>query len=332
VATSEVKLQEWRTAIRDHLAVEPGHVQAGRRDWKDKAASVAMLKSLSMQDFDDDFLEGFSTVIWDEVHLAGAPVMSQALGRVNGRQVQLSATPGRGVRREIINLHVGGGNWVKREQDVTTKVIFCLVPVGDRIKKKAEWRFQKIAIARDKRYSRVAYRFTRDALAAGRRMMVVNAFIDPLLAVHNELRRDKQTGGGFVIGNGRLKDIKGPEIDDSFPQRSWKARATAYKDWVKQNANPLLVTGLTSTQPGGTGMDVGDLDGGVIMLPVGSVDMTQQLMGRWADRGVDKRRAQLVVMVPDTNQGKDIAEVMARKVASMGAGVEHIKCPQEYLR
>ena len=317
VCPTNVKMEEWQKEVQKHLGIpkeEVGRVQASVRDWKDKAVTLTMLKTLATQDFPDDFLNGFDLVIWDEAHLCGAPVLSQALGRVNGTNLTLTATPGRGVRRRLIELH-NGSNWVTDfgGEKVPVSAYFMEIPVSDYIKS-LDWRFQKIRLSKTRAYSDFAVKHVDSAIDAGRRVLVLNSQIQPLAYMHSQFNN-----AGFVVGSGSLKDIAKQELDALYPEaKSWKAKTSKYLERVKAACNPILATGLTKTQPGGVGMDVSDLDAGVVMFPVSCPDMTQQLVGRWQRRHKDKKDPIIIIMVPNTPIAKAIAKKMESKLVSLG--------------
>ena len=184
VCPTTVKLQEWQGEIQKHLGLDKkdiGRIQASTRDWEDKAITVTMLKTLATQDFPIEVLTAFDLVIWDEAHLCGAPVLSQALGRVWGTNLTLTATPGRGVRRKLLELH-NGDNWIIQEgtQDVKVSAYFIDVPVPRYIQT-LDWRFQKIQLAKSKMYSQTAMKHVDSAIDSGRRVLVLNSQISPLL-------------------------------------------------------------------------------------------------------------------------------------------------------
>jgi superfamily II DNA or RNA helicase len=273
-----------------------------------------MLKTLATQSFPEEFLDGFDLVIWDEAHLCGAPVLSQALGRVRGANLTLTATPGVGVRRRLIELH-NGKNWITDNgaEKVPVTAYFVEVPVSDYIKS-LDWRFQKIRLSKNKAYSDAAIKHIDSALDAGRRVLVLNSQIQPLAYIGSRF-----SNSGFVVGSGSLKDIAQRQIEGLYPQeKSWKKKASRYLDRVKTISNPILATGLTKTQPGGVGMDIADLDAGVVMFPVSCPDMTQQLVGRWQRKHKDKKDPIVVVLVPKTPVGLAIAKKMEIKMQALG--------------
>lgn len=326
IAPTQVKLDEWREEIRKHTDIDAqgltvGHIQASKREWEAHPIVVSMLNTVAAQDFPVELLNGFATVIVDEVHLCSAPVMSQALGRFNGRLILLSATPGSGVRRRVIELH-GGNYWIREKAaGANTTVYFMSVPVPEFVNG-LEWDKQKLVLTKNKAYSQCAAALARSALEDGRRVMILNSQIEPLYYIYKALQR-----GGFVIGEQSL--LKRAEtdaglmakIDSMAPMGSAATKAKLYVKDAKAHANPILATGLTKKQPGGVGMDVPDLDGGVIMFPVPDPDMTEQLAGRWNRVHPTKKDPQIVVMVPNTSVGWRLADRMASKLQSLNIKV-----------
>ena len=325
VAPTEVKLGEWIDEIKFHLGIDAkqiGHVQASTRKWIEYPIVVTMLKTLATQQFPPEFLNGFRRIICDEVHLFSAAVMSQALGKLNGDYIILSATPGSGHRRKILELHCGTNFVYAQDESRPSTAHFIRVTVPDNVEGK-EWRIQKMILSKNKNYSWVATNFVNHALNDGRRVLVLNSQINPLIDIY----RSGLPKAGFVIGENSLKFIV-DEVDpglgttiSKLPGTGWKQQASTYIKGVKKLCNPILATGLTKTQPGGMGMDVADLDGGVVMFPVADDDMTQQLVGRWARNHPTKKDPVIVVMVPNTKTGIKLAQIMAAKMQSLGVTV-----------
>lgn len=325
VAPTEVKLGEWIDQIGFHLGLAPneiGHVQAGTRKWMDYPIVVTMLRTLATQSFPPEFFDGFRRVICDEVHLFSAVVMSQALGRINADHIILSATPGTGYRRKLLELHCGSNFIYAQDESRPTSCHFIRVNVPESLDGK-EWRIQKMLLSRNKQYSWAALNFAQMALQQGRRVLVLNSQINPLI----DLYRGGLPKAGFVIGEASLKFIVEevhPGLGDviaKLPGKGWKQQSSSYTRGVKLHCNPILATGLTKTQPGGMGMDVADLDGGVIMFPVGDDDMTQQIVGRFARNHPTKQDPVLVVLVPNTKTGIQLGRKMATKMQSLGVEV-----------
>jgi hypothetical protein len=315
------KASEWRKEIARFLNLDPaqiGTIQADVCKWREYPVVIAMMKTMSMRDFPPELVKAFAVTIVDEAHLSTASKISRALGKMAGRRIFLTATPGRGVRREVVDLHCGG-RWLRPQAETThCRFEFLPVPVWTRFQE-LEWEQLSTLIGRDFKYVDVAAKVTAQLLAQGRRVLVVNHQIEPLCRVH------AATGekGGFVIGRESLKNVAKSfpalrQMLESRPESSWPKRADAYMTEVKQHMNPILGIGLTKTQPAGTGMDVANLDGGVIMLPVASPDMVTQLRGRWERPHPDKKPPVIVVLVPDTSDGRARAQTMQASLRRAG--------------
>ena len=324
IVPNQNKMNEWRREMARFMGLresDVGHVQADVRRWREHPVTVAMSKTMALQDFPEEFERGFRLTVVDEAHLVQAPVLSRALGKVAGRRMALTATPGRGLRREITELHCGG-HWLCPDvEQVRCRFEFLVVPVWDRLRA-ASWDWLRIEIAKDVFYSRTAAQVTEQLMDQGRRVLVINSQVQPLLDIYKLLRER----GGFVCGHESVR-----RAADAFPRLQTQidlrdevrlpARLDGYIADVKRSANPILGIGLTKTQPAGTGMDVPDLDGGVIMLPVASPDMVTQLVGRWGRVHPGKKQPLVVVMVPDTAEAHDRAHAMRSHLARLGADV-----------
>ena len=97
IVHKEFLLQQWCERIAEFTGdARVGILRGKTIDVKNKDIVIAMLQSLSMKDYDSDILEGFGTVVVDEVHHTGAEVFSRALKKVNFEySIGLTATPKR---------------------------------------------------------------------------------------------------------------------------------------------------------------------------------------------------------------------------------------------
>lgn len=331
VAHTEVKKQEWIDELQKILGLkleDIGIIQASRRRWKDKPVTVTMLKTLAMQDFPPELLNGFQTVVYDESHMMPSFVMSRSLGKINGRSIFLTATPPTGTKGKILRLN-GAANIIRgaHSNPRTVTVLFAYVGVESRIAK-TNWRMQQILLGKSWRYMSALTAFIRAALEKGRKMMVLGASIDPLMHIYNKL---PDYAPGFVIGTDSLKRIAltSPRLQgeiEAAPEGAMTPKGMkAYIKWVKRNTNPILGTGLTKLMPAGTGMDVADLDGGVICYPVSDPAMVEQLKGRWDRPHATKQDPKLVVFVPQTQAGIQAAESMKRTLQGLGCVVQDLE-------
>ena len=308
------KANEWRLEAMRFLGLredQVGTIQGGKRNWRECSVVIAMSKTLAVQDFDFEVATSFASVISDESHLASSRVISQALGKIGGKRMALTATPGSGLRRQVIEYHFGR-NWiVPRVARMHTRYEFLPVPVWDRLRN-VDWELLRTLVGRDAFYSDVAARVCNQLIAQGRRVLVLGNQIDPLLHIHSKTGRT----GGFIVGHGSLDRVATAfgevrEVLEASKEKTKGKRADAYMTEVKASKNPILGIGLTKTQPAGTGMDVPDISGGVIMLPIGGRDTVTQIRGRFERVHPTKQNPLVIVLFPDVEAGRRTAEAMA---------------------
>lgn len=320
------KANEWRREMARFYGLDPqqiGLIQGSTRKWMEYPVVIGMAKTIAMQTFTREEQLAFGLTVNDEGHLNTARVNSQANAKFGGRRLILTATPGKGARRDILDLHYGK-NWLRPHAD-TMQCRFEMLPVPVWSKfESMDWDRLSTLIGRDFKYVDIATKVTQQLLEQGRRVLVVNHQIDPLATIYS------RTGekGGFVIGRESVKRVAAsfPHLQralDARPESSWPKRADGYMTDVKKSANPVLGIGLTKTQPAGTGMDVPDLDGGLIMMPVASPDMVTQLLGRWTRVYPGKQQPLIIVMYPNTDSGRQRADTMNGHLRRAGHIVIH---------
>lgn len=320
------KANEWRREMARFYGLDTsqiGLIQGSTRKWLEYPVVIGMAKTIAMQNFSREEQMAFGLVVNDEGHLNTARVNSRANAKFSGRRLILTATPGKGTRRDILDLHYGK-NWLRPQAtEMQCRFEMLPVPVWNKFEN-MDWERLSTLIGRDFKYVDVAVNITRQLLEQGRRVLVVNHQIDPLATIYS------RTGerGGFVIGRDSVKRVAAsfPHLQkklDARTESSWPKRADGYMTDVKKSANPVLGIGLTKTQPAGTGMDVPDLDGGLIMMPVASPDMVTQLLGRWTRVHPGKQQPLIVVMYPNTDSGRQRADTMNAHLRRAGHIVIH---------
>lgn len=96
IVHKEYLIEQWIRQIKNFTNAKVGRIQRDRINIKGCDIVVAMLKSLSMRDYDDALFEEFGLVIIDECHHMGAEVYSRAFQKVVSKYtLGLSATPER---------------------------------------------------------------------------------------------------------------------------------------------------------------------------------------------------------------------------------------------
>jgi superfamily II DNA or RNA helicase len=89
-------LEQWVEEFKDNSNAKVGIIQGKNIDVENKNIVIAMLKSVSVKDYDPRIFEGFGLVIYDEVHHFGARVYSKSLQKSSFEYtIGLSATPER---------------------------------------------------------------------------------------------------------------------------------------------------------------------------------------------------------------------------------------------
>jgi superfamily II DNA or RNA helicase len=87
---------QWKKQIKRFCNIDAGTIAGKVIDVKDKAIVVGMIQSISMKEYDDEVLNQFGLVIYDESHHCASKVFSQALMKTCCKYtLALSATPDR---------------------------------------------------------------------------------------------------------------------------------------------------------------------------------------------------------------------------------------------
>ena len=122
---------QWENRIETFVPfAKIGRLQRDMEDVHDCDIVVGMLQSIAMREYDEDLLQDFGLVIFDEVHVVPAPVFSRALLRLCAPyMLGLSATP---VRKDglskVINWFLGPifyEHSLSGKSDVTVEIVKC---------------------------------------------------------------------------------------------------------------------------------------------------------------------------------------------------------------
>lgn len=99
----------WRRDIKKFCGLSDdqiGEVGGGKASYLLKPITIAMIHSVAMKDFDEEFYTHFGTVVFDEVELLGAKVFSKAMRKFPANYVLgMSATPKRKDGGDKVFLH-----------------------------------------------------------------------------------------------------------------------------------------------------------------------------------------------------------------------------------
>jgi superfamily II DNA or RNA helicase len=125
-------MKQWRetlTAFFGYLKEEVGIVQGKNYDFANDF-TIAMIQSVYDREHDDEFYEAFGTVLYDEVHVAGAEQFSAVLEMFPARyRLGLSATPDRKDELDrLIKLHLEAKRVVLRESRTPSRTYVVQYP------------------------------------------------------------------------------------------------------------------------------------------------------------------------------------------------------------
>lgn len=104
---------------------EIGHIQGPYCRWEGLSIAVAMLHSLVLKQYPQEFYDYWNVVVFDECHHLGAELFSKATSMFRGERWGLSAT----VKREdgmdkVFKLHLGDVAYQNLDQPLKPKVYF----------------------------------------------------------------------------------------------------------------------------------------------------------------------------------------------------------------
>lgn len=113
-------LKQWADEVKDKLGCtdnEIGYVTGDTCSYRGKKIVIAIMKSIAMRQYEPELYDYFGTCILDEVHLAGANVMRNSIGRFSAEyQWALTATLERRDGADRVYRLYYGGVTVRSEQ------------------------------------------------------------------------------------------------------------------------------------------------------------------------------------------------------------------------
>jgi superfamily II DNA or RNA helicase len=132
VVHTEPLMDQWRKSIQKFLAITPdkiGIIQQDKKDCQEKEIAVAMLHTLVLRKYDEDFYKYWNLIIFDEVHKLGAETFSRACSQFVQERWGLSATVDRADGMDMIfRLHLGGVYYKELSQDLKPTLYFVHTP------------------------------------------------------------------------------------------------------------------------------------------------------------------------------------------------------------
>jgi superfamily II DNA or RNA helicase len=129
VNTSDLAHQ-WKSRIIEHTTIKEediGWIQGSKWDWQDKPICIAMVQTLSSRsdEVPIELTRHYGTVIYDEVHILGAPYFNKTAGMFHGVRWGLSATWERSDGlEELYRYHLGEILYENLDHDIIPTIFF----------------------------------------------------------------------------------------------------------------------------------------------------------------------------------------------------------------
>ncbi len=127
VHTSEL-MEQWRRELCKAYNITPddiGLVQGPNCDYKGKKVALAMLKSLSLKSYPQEFYDYWRFIVCDEAHNLAAYTYGDVICRFPGQRLALTATPERvdGMQK-VFQIHAGKVRFRHTEQPLDSEFVF----------------------------------------------------------------------------------------------------------------------------------------------------------------------------------------------------------------
>lgn len=134
ITTTRKIADQWVERLLQFTDIDPsdiGYIGNNRCEWKDKKFVVAIINTLALREFPQEFYERFGVVYYDECHRLGAPFFSKVAGLFTGTRIGLSATWERSDGLEkLFMLHIGPIFHEDRSQTVIPDIYFAKTPIA----------------------------------------------------------------------------------------------------------------------------------------------------------------------------------------------------------
>lgn len=171
-----------------------GNIRGGEFDWENCPVVLALMPSLALKIRDgkvpEEFFRYFGQVIYDEVHITGAPVFSLTAAPFYGDRIGLTAT----VQREdgldpIYRYHLGEPFYTDLSQDLIPRIYFWRTPAVIDHKECIRGKTVNISLlrtmlGRDRAANVYRYWCIQEALKDGRKLLCLSHSKDQLKLFH----------------------------------------------------------------------------------------------------------------------------------------------------
>jgi len=219
-----------------------GNVRGGEFDWEGSPVVLALMPSLALKIRDgkvpEEFFRYFGLIIYDEVHITGAPVFSLTAAPFYGDRIGLTAT----VQREdgldpIYRYHLGEPFYTDLTQDLIPRIYFWRTPASLDVKEAKRGKTVNISLlrtmlGRDRIGNVYRYYAIQQALGEGRKILCLSHSKDQLRLFHalfpesglilGETPQDERTGilrshqVTFAIAKLGSQGVDDPRLDTLF--------------------------------------------------------------------------------------------------------------------
>lgn len=242
--------------VKNHV----GFVQQDVCDYKDKYFVIAMLQSLVMRRYPEEFYSYFGKITIDEVHKVAAPLMSKVLSLFPARiRIGYTATNKAGALGRVCDLHLGKPKVTSAQEVLKPLVYVCRLRGRPPFKVYHESKVLPALALWDRRNAWIAETvYTRGYLR--NRNLVVFADNVKQLQLLKDLLEAKGVPSetiGLYVGQVYQRDENG-----NFLDKKTKIKEVEYKEMAKRCSILLATYGIFDT-----GIDIPRLDMAVEAAP-----------------------------------------------------------------
>jgi superfamily II DNA or RNA helicase len=286
VVNTEDLAHQWKTRILEHTDIDEediGWIQGSKWDWDGKPICIAMIQTLASKasDFPTEITEQYGVVIYDEVHILGAPFFNQTADMFAGLRWGLSATWERSDGMEkLYQYHMGEILYEHLEHDIIPTIFFMKTGVTfpQKVHEMRQFRDRTGELSIPKIHTWLAKHEGRNrflmeqidaAMQEDRKILVLGERVNQL-----ELFHAHYEGSGLIHSGVKGKDRESQLQDHDL--------VFAIAQLAKQ------------------GLDRKDLDTMIITLPFSDGGRFRQIMGR-IQRRFDGKNPPFVIILEDEN-------------------------------
>lgn len=233
-----------------------GHIQSNIEKWQGYEIAVAMLHSLALKEYSQEFYNYWDLIIFDEGDVLGAEHFSDVVHRFRGERWLLTATPKRPDGMEVLyNLHIGSVCYQNLEYDLQPECYFVPTKAGPKNIVKVGWdpkrREKRVSLALtaqrllfDLERRNILFDLINNSLNENRTCLVLGDSIEALADMARDARiKLANATHGLVIGRIPQKD-RADIINKN--QVVWASTKIAYRGLDRPSFDTLFISSLIS--------------------------------------------------------------------------------------